>query len=65
MINTRLKAKIFEAYGTQADFAQAIKTDETLISRVVRNRRILSPVAQRKWAKALKCKPEELFFQEK
>ena len=28
----KLKAKIIERYGTQADFAQAIDTDESLIS---------------------------------
>jgi plasmid maintenance system antidote protein VapI len=35
-MNLILKAKIVENYGTQADFAQVIGIDETIVSRVVR-----------------------------
>ncbi len=60
-MNRILKAKIIETHGTQADFAQAIKTDETIISRIVRNRRTLSPSDQAKWADVLKTHPEKIF----
>jgi len=63
-MNQKLKAKIIEKYGTQADFAQAIDIDETLISRVVRRRRKLNPAIQKKWADALECKSEDLFADE-
>ena len=60
-MNRLLKARIIERYGTQSDFAAFIKADETLISRVVRNRRLLSWKDQRRWAVALGCKVSELF----
>jgi len=60
-MNKILKAKIIERYGTQADFSEAIDTDETLISRVVRGRRVLKPRIQKVWAKALGCKPKDIF----
>jgi hypothetical protein len=60
-MNKILKAKIIEIYGTQADFAQAVKTDEPIISRVVRNRRKLKSEQQETWAKALKCDKEDIF----
>jgi len=56
-----LKAKIIGKYGTQADFAQQIRVDESIVSRVIRGRRTLQAQDQRKWAKALDCKPEDLF----
>jgi len=63
-MNKILKAKIVEWYGTQADFAEAINTDETIISRVVRGRRKLKPSIQRLWADALQCKPKDIFANE-
>jgi len=60
-MNKTLKAKIIERYGTQADFGEAIDTDETLISRVVRGRRVLKPSIQKAWAEALGCKPKDIF----
>ena len=63
-MNKKLKAKIIEKYGTQADFAQAIKTDETIISRIIRGRRTLNPEVQLVWAKALGCKPKDIFADE-
>jgi len=56
-MNKKLKAKIVEAFGSQADFAQKIRVDESVISRVVRGRRTLSPEDQAKWVKVLKCDP--------
>jgi len=60
-MNKILKAKIVERYGTQADFAEAIDTDETIISRIIRGRRTLDPKMQIIWAKALGCNPKDIF----
>jgi plasmid maintenance system antidote protein VapI len=60
-MNKILKAKIIEKFGTQADFAQAVNTDESIVSRVVRGRRSLHPETQRLWAKKIGCKPNTLF----
>ena len=56
----RLKAKIIERFGSQADFAQAIGEDESLVSRVVRGRRELSEDKKLKWSKILHI-DEDLF----
>jgi len=56
----RLKARIIEQYGTQADFAQRIMFDESLVSRIIRGRRSLSPEDAKRWSKALKCDPSIL-----
>jgi hypothetical protein len=63
-MNRILKARIVEKYGTQSDFAQAVGIDETVVSRVVRGRRVLDKDRQSLWAEALKCKPEEVFYQD-
>jgi plasmid maintenance system antidote protein VapI len=63
-MNKILKAKIVERFGTQADFAEAIDTDETIISRIIRGRRQLDTVKQLIWAKALGCKPKDIFEDE-
>ncbi len=60
-MNKRLKAKIVERFESQSNFAQVIKTDETVISRVVRGRRVLSMDDQKKWAEMLDCKQSEIF----
>jgi len=60
-MNTKLKAKIIEKYGTQADFAQVIAADESIISRVVRGRRELDANIQTQWAKVLNCTVEDIF----
>ncbi len=60
-MNKVLKGKIVEMYGTQADFAFAIGEDETVISRVIRGRRVLDSKKKAKWAKTLKCKPGAIF----
>lgn len=56
-MNRRLKAKIIERFGSQADFSQKIGVDESVISRVIRGRRVLSPEDQAKWSKVLGCDP--------
>jgi len=60
-MNRQLKARIVEFYGTQADFAEALGVDESLISKVVRGRRALPPEARTFWAKLLRCEPCNIF----
>lgn len=62
-MNKTLKAKIVEKYGTQADFAQAINAHESIVSRVVRNRKTLPLTTKEKWAKALGCRAKEVFLE--
>ena len=59
-MNRKLKARIIEHFGSQADFAPIVGRDETYVSRIVRGRRTLPPAEQGRWADALKCKVEEL-----
>ncbi|MCF8084163.1 MAG: helix-turn-helix domain-containing protein [Deltaproteobacteria bacterium] len=59
-MNKRLKAKIIERFGSQADFAQEIQVDESVISRVIRGRRVLSPEDRAKWCEVLGCDPSIL-----
>ena len=61
-LNKRLKARIFEVFGTQVDYALEIGEDETLVSKVICGRRTLSHEKQKKWAKALGRKPQDLFI---
>lgn len=60
-MNRKLKAKIVENFESQANFAQVVKTDETIISRVVRGRRVLPIETQKKWADTLGCSREDIF----
>lgn len=57
-MNKKLKAKIFEEFGSQADFAAAMKLDESVISRVVNGRRSLSQEDRKKWSRVLGCDPK-------
>jgi hypothetical protein len=54
-MNKRLKGRIVEIFGCQADFAQKAKVDESLVSRVIRGRRDLPEDEKDRWAKILKC----------
>jgi len=60
-MNKKLKIKIIEVFDTQADFAQAISERESVVSRVVRGRRILGADKREKWATALGCKADQIF----
>lgn len=60
-MNKKLKLKIIERFGTQADFAQEIEVDESVVSRVLRGRRRLGSGEQRRWAKTLQCNEKELW----
>ena len=63
-MNKRLKARIIEVFGTQADFAEAIDDHESNISRVIRGRKVLSKKEQEHWASILKCTPNEIYKQD-
>ena len=60
-MNKKLKGKIVEIFGTQADFSQVAKMDESVISRIIRGRRALPVEAQREWAGILDCNREDIF----
>lgn len=60
-MNKALRLKIVEVCGTQANFAQFVGANESVVSRVIRGRRQLAPTAQRKWARVLRCKPCDVF----
>ena len=60
-MNRKLKGKIIENFGTQADFAQILKVDDSIISKIVRGRRSLPDGVQKVWANLLNCKREEIF----
>ena len=60
-LNIRLKLKIIEYYGGQWRFAAAVDEHESAVSKVVRYQRALSDEKKRIWAKALRCKPEQIF----
>jgi len=53
-MNLKLKFRIIELFGNQANFAQRMGLQESLVSRVVRGRRNLSKKDQKKWAKILR-----------
>ena len=60
-MNMKLKLRIIERFNTQADFAQALGVDESVVSRVVRRRRTLDTETQNAWACLLACEPETIF----
>jgi len=60
-MNKKLKLKIIEKFGSQADFAQKVEVDESVVSRVVRGRRTLALAEQIRWAKVLCCNEKELW----
>ena len=60
-MNPFLKLRILEKFGTQANFAQDLKVDESLVSRIIRGRRVLPQKDQIEWARRLTCGIEEIF----
>jgi len=64
-MNKKLRLKIIERFDSQANFAQIIKTDESMISRVVRGRRVLSDKKMQEWANALTCEVSDVFESKK
>ena len=60
-MNWNLKRRISELYGTQTDFARISKTAEAIVSKVVRERVELTKTEKQRWAKLLRCEPNEIF----
>ncbi len=60
-MNRKLKAKIIERYGSQAEFSYDLRTHAAVISRIVRGRREISLEQKELWASKLDCKQEEIF----
>ena len=60
-MNLELKAQIVRKYGSQADFAKALRVDEPLVSRVIRGRKELAEKDAKRWAEKLGCDVGELF----
>ena len=60
-MNLKLKLRIIEKFGTQADFAQKENIPAPVVSEVIRGRRKLKGEDQTLWAKKLGCKPEDIF----
>jgi DNA-binding transcriptional regulator YdaS (Cro superfamily) len=60
-VNLELKAAIIKVFGSQLNFALELGVSELSVSQVVNSRKKLQPEEQKTWAKALKCKPAELF----
>ena len=58
-LNLMLKGRIVQIFNTQADFAEALGIDATLISRYVMERRKLSPARAREWAVLLQIRKAE------
>ena len=50
-----LKAEIIRKFGTQSDFAVAMKVHESRISQIVRGRRKISKDEAQRWMDALGC----------
>lgn len=60
-MNRMLKAKIFEKFGTQWDFAMAIGVHEAMVSRIIRGRRTLTKEERQRWADLLQADCTEIF----
>lgn len=59
--NLKLKAKIIEQFGSQAEFAEVVGLDDAIISKVVRARKHLSDEEKIRWARLLETEPVELW----
>ena len=62
--NYPLKARIIERYGSQSNFAFATRTDEAIISKIVRGRRKPTEAQRVTWAGLLGADVDTLFNRE-
>ena len=60
-MNTSLRKKIKEKFGSQIAFATAIGEQDSLVSKVLRKWKEVPEERKEIWAKALDCKPEDIF----
>ena len=55
-----VRIAILQKYPTQIDFADAIQMNNTMVSHVLRGRRLLSKEQAQKWIDDLQCDPKIL-----
>jgi transcriptional regulator with XRE-family HTH domain len=60
-MNRRLKSSIYLRFGSQEDFASAVKENPSVVSRVIRGRMQLSAEKMARWAETLGFEIEYLF----
>ncbi len=60
MNSRRIKARIIELYGSQWQFAHAIGVQESIVSKVLTGKILLSESAMKTWAKALCVNEREI-----
>ncbi len=60
MNSRRIKARIIELYGHQWQFAHAIGVQESIVSKVLTGKILLSESAMKTWAKALWVNEREI-----
>ncbi len=60
-INIKLKIKIFEVYGVQADLAAETEISESVLSRIVCGRRTPTPEQRKILSQKLKTDEIEIF----
>jgi plasmid maintenance system antidote protein VapI len=56
-MNKKLKGRIVELFGSQANFAQMIQAEEATVSRIVHGRRRLNEEDLHWWSRVLDCDP--------
>lgn len=61
-MNKLLKAKIVERFGSQTEFAKAVREHESIVSRVIRGHHGLTADERRRWAIALGCEDTAKLF---
>ena len=57
-VNTKLKARILDVFGSQNRFAADLDVDKSMVSRVVHRHRNLPLEKKIIWASRLKVRPE-------
>jgi len=60
-MNRKLKAKIFEKFGTQYVFSKTVGVHESHVSRVVQGCRALTEAERQEWASLLGTDSTELW----
>ena len=60
-MNRRLKARIVLLFGSAEDFAEAIGVNSSIISKVIRGRKVLPERTRNEWARFLGCEPKDIF----
>ena len=59
------RLRILTKFDSQANFVMHVGMQESKLSRILHGRVRLNDHERRKWAKALDCKPEEIFYNDR